>query len=157
MLWSFSKCKSCSGSSGSIMPRTGDKAKILFIGTCPTELESIMGITFTGDELFIIKDMLHKAGLSLMDCNFVHGIMCHFSEPTKTEQLNCLPNLLEVFRNLNPMYLVFVGAESRRRYEKKFKEYDSAWITHPAAIILSGGQSSPVYAENINRLRSIHV
>jgi len=138
------------------MPRFGNKkTEILFIGSNPNQSEDLINSSVIGDEKELIDSIIKKAGIDVETCGFVYGVLCHSSESAKAFATNCFSNLSEVVNRTNPVGLVFIGSEARQWYKTKFRGIPSAFITSPAALVMAGGRSAPMYFENVNRLSEL--
>lgn len=75
-------------------------------------------------------------------------------EPLSHEVLACMYNVKNIITRVQPKIIVFVGKEAERYYKDEYP--DGVRITHPAALLRTGGVCSPFYNINIRILNSIY-
>lgn len=162
LVWSFTGCELCKASRTrkfQVMPRLAKSidgtTHILFIGSMPNSIEDLIGNPFIGIEGDALGALIANANIPERDCAFTYGALCYSSDPKTDNHLWCLANLKEIVIKLNPAGIVYVGTEARDRYRRGFAAYQSTYITALSVIVKSGGIASPLFLENVNRLRRL--
>jgi DNA polymerase len=127
-------------------------AKVLFLGEAPGASENVTGIAFTGVAGRLLNIMLKEINL---DSFYIYNcVQCRPPEnrdPLSDEVLACAENVMKIFRLVKPKHVIFLGAIAEKYYKKEFPE--AVRIIHPAALLRSGGTSSPYYLQTIRQLK----
>ncbi len=126
-------------------------AKILVIGEAPGKSEDILGQAFVGEAGRLLDKMFRAAGIEPKDCYMTNTVLCHPSdtfagpnrEPLPEEIAACMGNVLKIADGVRPVAVILVGDYAKRFYSSIFP--DAIQITHPAALLRTGGLSSPYY------------
>jgi DNA polymerase len=136
-------------------------AKILVIGEAPGRSEDVLGKAFIGESGKFLDSLLQRAGVAVDDCFFTNCVLCRpcdelggeNREPTKDEILACLPNVLSVMEALRNIAGTVLAGKVAEKWFRKRAIGRMVAITHPSALLRSGGTASPIYRDNLNKLR----
>lgn len=141
-------------------------ADILFIGEAPGKSEDLLGCPFVGPSGKLLESLFHEAakdaGLVAIPSHYItNTVFCRPTdefmgqnrEPEREEVLACMPNVMRIYKRVEPKIVVFIGKVSERYYGKEFPMSSS--IYHPAFLLRGGGPASPYYLQTVNKLSTI--
>lgn len=117
-------------------------------------VESAVRRALVGNDRDLLVRMAKDAGIDPENCAFTHAVLCHTKDVTATHRASCLHNLQKILDVFPKAGIVFVGAKVKRYYERKLQDMPSTYMTSLEALIIGGGCCSPLYLENINRLKA---
>lgn len=134
-------------------------AAVLVIGEAPGRSEDMLGQAFIGEAGRLLDQLLDEAGIDLDTVYRTNTVLCRPSdkfggdnrEPKPEEVLACMNNVLLIVSVVNPMWIILVGDTAKRNYHKHFP--GAVHITHPAALLRTGGRASPGYIMNLRALQ----
>lgn len=92
-------------------------AKIILIGEAPGEQEDLKGIPFVGRAGKFLDSRLSEAGLDRSELFITNIVRCRPSgnrKPRDEEIRECLPNLVEELKKMNPRVIIALGAVAFR-------------------------------------------
>jgi DNA polymerase len=136
-------------------------ADILFIGQAPGVSEDLHGRAFIGPAGQLLDKMIIDAKIDKYKKYFTNCILCRpcnskkesDREPTLEELVMCRENVLTIVDTICTTIVVLVGDVAKRQFRKQFPS--AIILTHPSALLRTGGKASPMYRENIIRLETI--
>ena len=169
----FAKVEQCPGcvlkkhTRNQLVGRGSAPAKLLFIGEGPNKTEDLLNENLVGPAWDLLELMIEGASAMVsieIPTFYLSNIVlcrpwiwdysdpdCGFNrEPTKQEVLACMPNIIEIARVVNPLYVVFIGRVAESFYKREFT--GSTRITHPSAHVRYGGKASPTYMQDVRTL-----
>lgn len=167
-------CKSCKLKDFRkyVVPGKGDiPADILFLGEAPGRSENVIGLPFEGVSGKFLHRMIRQAArLTQRNINKIIPIPSYYitniilcrpcdslqsgnRKPLSYEVLACKSNLSSIISLVNPKIVVFIGKEALKYYKNEFSNFVT--ITHPSALLRTGGQGSVFYNQNIIILSNV--
>lgn len=152
------RCALCRTRRNIVLPRYVGKPPfdVQFIGEAPGQSEDILGRAFVGgsgkllDELIKFMKIDSYIIFNVCQCRPCNSKTGENREPTVTEVLACIPNVMHFSSVARARATVFVGATAETYYKKEFP--DAVKIIHPAAILREGGRG---YEYNMAVLRDV--
>lgn len=127
---------------------------LLIVGEAPGKSEDVIGKPFVGPSGRILRCALeecrkkYRTRVRLYITNTVQCRPCDKKtapnrEPTKREICACKENLLAVYDEANPFYVLLLGEVARRNCSDIFPAALRA--AHPASVVRAGGIGSSAY------------
>ena len=168
------KCAECSIASKRrqrVIGRGVMPADILFLGEAPGKAEDILGEPFVGPSGKLLDRIIdvasNQTGLhSLPTYYMTNTLLCRpfvldemddeyleNREPSESEILGCMPNILQIAKSVKPRVVIFVGKVSEKYYAKEFPY--TARILHPSYLLRHGGVSCPYYLTTVRILQEL--
>lgn len=153
---SILKCKACQLADVRrqvVIGRGRIPASILAMGEAPGRSEDMLGKAFIGEAGRLLDILFIDVGIDIEDVYRTNIVLCHPSdkfagnnrEPAPDEIIACMGNVLTIIDAIKPQWIILVGDYAFRYYSKTFP--GAFHIMHPAALLRSGGQSSPYYVK----------
>jgi uracil-DNA glycosylase len=138
-------------------------ADILFIGDAPSANEDLVGRAFIGPVKTLLGEMMTQADLDKMTTYFTNVIFCHPTDkkggenrlPSTEEVMLCRENVEEIIKKVNPIHVILVGDVAKKYFRKRFPR--AITITHPTALLRSGGINAPMFLDNVHKLAQISI
>lgn len=122
---------------------------VLFIDNAPTLIDAAIGKA-CGQALYrkVLQSLIGEKTFEV--CCMVK---CPGSKPlpSEIEILSCKDKLLEIYKAIDPVLVVFLTKEAERFYRKEFPFTASA--VHPEILLKKGWQRSPLFSYNVNLLK----
>jgi len=140
-------------------------ADLLFLGEAPGRVEDLRGQPFVGPSGQLLDEMIREAAariqIDIPTYFITNCVMCHPTErkggdnrpPTSSEVVACMDNVMQIYRQVRPEIVVFVGRVPERYYAKEFPIHET--ILHPAYLLRQGGKASSHYLTTVRRLEDI--
>ena len=126
---------------------------VLFIDNAPTLIDAAIGKA-CGQPLYrkVLQSLISNKTFEV--CCMVK---CPGSDPipSETEILCCKDKVMEFYKAINPLLVVFLTKEAERFYKKEF--HFTASAVHPEILLKKGWQRSPLFIHNVNIIkRALH-
>ena len=145
-----------------VMGRGDLPCDLLCIGEAPGKSEDLLGEAFVGEAGKLLDQMFLQARLINRSIYLTNVVLCHPTdkrgganrEPTQTEILACMSNVMSIVNWAQPRVVLLIGDVAEKYYKKTFP--GAYHITHPAALLRTGGAQSPYYLKNIRILEEIN-
>ncbi len=132
-------------------------ANYMFLGFAPIVGEDLTGQVLFGNVGKFFEKMIIDSGIKLNDYFFIYSMLC----TPRTDNINllknyilqCRKNIDKIINFIKPKYLILVGSEVEEYYKKYFPKMGK--INHPFYLLKQGGERSPYYLTNIQRLKGL--
>ncbi len=141
-------------------------AKILFIGEAPGQSEDLRGKAFIGMSGRILNKGIERAaemaGLDKAPSFYItNSVQCRPTDekngnnrqPTSDEIRACRENLEDVYLEVRPSFIVFLGRVPERNLSKSFP--GGIPLRHPAHLARRGGVASPEFRTFVRNLSEV--
>jgi DNA polymerase len=156
------ECPLCKFRHQVVLGRGEIPCDILFIGEAPGVSEDLLGKAFIGESGRFLDKMIEKAGLAEVPKYFTNTVLCRpcdykggkNREPIPREIVNCIANVKSIIEQAEPKFIVLVGDVAQKQFSKVYS--DSVKITHPSALLRSGGVRAQSYKSNLFKLARLY-
>lgn len=140
-------------------------ADILFVGEAPGQNEDVRGIPFCGPAGELLRKGLASAqrlsGIKTIPSFYLTNVVrCRPTDmegnnrmPTTEEAWACWPNLEQIYIDVNPKEVIFLGGTAESYCRKAWPH--GVRLEHPASIARAGGTESPEYLRFIRNLADV--
>ncbi len=149
-----------------VMGRGLKPAKILFIGEAPGKSENLRGEPFIGPSGKLLTLAMERAAkiakmnavpsyyiTNVVGCRPTDEINGPNRQPTEDEAWSCWPRLEEIYAEVSPRRVVFIGKVAEKFCKAAFP--DGIPLVHPAYILRKGGTNSTEYRAFVRSLSMI--
>lgn len=153
------KCRLSKTRDRIVVGRGALPAPLLLIGEGPGGSEDMLGEAFIGPAGHVLDAMLAQAGYvdQFYATNCVH---CHPTDrlhgenraPAPDEILACMPRVSAIIQRCAPRAVILLGKVASHAYGNIVSQ-PALHLTHPAALLRSGGVASPGFLPAVYRLR----
>lgn len=135
---------------------------IVFLGEAPDAAEDSLGEAFIGPAYKLLLKMITQSRLSEYRTKFINIVWCYPTnrkggsrrDPTPTEIVACMSNVLEAIDYAAPRQVVFLGDVVKKYYKRAFPL--ATTIQQPSYLIKTGGEISPSYLKNVRLLEDLY-
>lgn len=153
------KCRLSKTRDRLVIGRGALPAPLMLIGEGPGGSEDMLGAAFIGPAGRVLDEMIKQSGYAgaWYVTNTVH---CHPTDrlhgenrpPAADEILACMPRVNALLQRCAPRAVVLLGKVASRAYGNIVAQ-PALHLTHPAALLRSGGVASPGFLPAVYRLR----
>ena len=141
-------------------------ATVLFMGEAPGKTEDLRGEAFVGRAGKLLDKMMIDAAklIGIMpektpSFYIINTVLCHPSDsfagpnrvPSQEEILACMPNIIDIYKEVRPELVIFLGKVAEQYYSKEFLL--TASIQHPAFLL----RQMVYYPQNVRKLAEAFV
>lgn len=133
---------------------------VLFVGEAPGSTEAVIKEPFVGRSGHLLEIALREAGIKKKQYVLTNAVLCppysspqrdYLRTPTKQEMYSCSKNLKNIFDYVRPIRVVALGKVASDALTHIGVNHYA--LSHPAAILRAGGESSTDYARFVLKLK----
>jgi len=153
--------------SGPVIGKGSIPADMLIIGEAPSKEDDLLKEPFSGPEgellIRMINESIKMSNSPELTCYYTNSVLCRpwiwdkedelygiNRKPKDDEILACMSNVMEVYKQVKPSIIVFVGKVAEQFYKNEFSDFIS--LNHPSFHMKYGGKSSPYYRSDVRTL-----
>lgn len=131
--------------------------EVLFIGEGPRQTEDLLGEAFSGEAGRLLDQIIKECRVksfyidNIVSCRPTDSRRGPERSALPDEVLACSRRLRDIIELASPYAIIWVGDAAERFYGKAYAGYR---MLHPAALLRSGGRTSPQYPLVIRGLTS---